>query len=119
MAAPNIVNVSTITAKTSVQAVSTTPTDIVVNSSGSNTAVKLNTLVVSNINGTSSATITASIFRSSVEYKVAHVISVPAGATLIVLDKTTQVYLEEGDSLRLTASANSFLHAVASYEILA
>lgn len=119
MAAPNIVNVSTITAKTAVQAVTTSATDIVTNSSGSNTALKINTLIVSNVNGTSAATITASIFRSSVEYKIAHTISVPAGATLIVLDKTTQVYLEEGDSLRLTASSNSFLHAVASYEILA
>jgi hypothetical protein len=119
MAAPNIVNVATITAKTAVLAASTTPTDIVANAGSSNTALKINTLIVSNVNGSSAATVTASIFRSSVEYKVAHVISVPAASTLVVLDKTTQIYLEEGDSLRVTASANSFLHAVCSYEILA
>lgn len=119
MAAPNIVNVTTITAKTAVQAVSTTPTDIVTNSAASGTAVKINTLLVANVNGTAAATITASVYRSATEYKVAHVISVPAGATLVVLDKTTQIYLEEGDTLRLTASVNSYLHAVASYEILA
>lgn len=119
MAAPNIVNIATITAKTAVQAVSTTPTDIVTNSAASGTAVKINTLLVANINGTAAATITASVYRSTTEYKVAHVISVPAGATLVVIDKTTQIYLEEGDTLRLTASVNSYLHAVASYEILA
>jgi hypothetical protein len=90
-----------------------------VNSSGSSTVVKLNSLTVANVNGTSAATITASIYRSSTEYKVAHAISVPAGATLIVLDKASQIYLEEGDSLRLTASANSYLSAVCSYEIVA
>lgn len=118
MAAPNIVNVANIVAKTAVQAVTTTATDIVANAGSSNTVVKLNGLIVSNVNGTSAATITASVFRSSTEYKVAHVISVPAGSTLVVLDKTTSIYLEEGDSLRLTASANSFLHAVCSYEVL-
>jgi hypothetical protein len=98
MAAPNIVNVANITAKTAVQAVTTTPTDIVTNAGSSSTVVKLNVLQVANVNGTAAATITASIFRSATEYKIAHVISVPAAATLSVLDKTTSIYLEEGDS---------------------
>lgn len=119
MAAPNIVNVATITAKTAVQAVTTTPTDIVANAGSSGTVVKLNVLQVANVNGSAAATITASVYRSTTEYKIAHVISVPAGATLAVLDKTSSIYLEEGDSLRLTASVNSYLHAVCSYEILA
>jgi hypothetical protein len=119
MAAPNIVNIAVITAKTAVQAVSTTATDIVANAGSSNTSVKINDLMIANVNGSAAATITASIFRSSVEYKLAHAISVPAGATLVVLDKTSSIYLEEGDTLRLTASVNSYLHAVCSYEILA
>ena len=118
MAAPNIVNVSNITGNTAVQAVTTTPTDVVTNSAASGTVVKINMLNIANVNGSAAATIIASVYRSSVEYKVAHVISVPAGASLVVLDKTTQIYLQEGDSLRLTASANSYLHAVCSYEIL-
>jgi len=118
MAAPNIVNVSTITAKTAVQAVTTTATDIVTNAGSSGTVVKINNLLVANVNGSSAATITASVYRSSVEYKVAHVISVPGASTLVVLDKTSSIYLEEGDTLRLTASTNSYLHAVCSYEVL-
>jgi hypothetical protein len=119
MAAPNIVNVATITAKTAVATPTTTPADIVSNAGGSNTALKINSLIIANVNGSNPATITASVFRSSVEYKIAHVISVPAGATLVLIDRTSQIYLEEGDTLRLTASINSFLHAVCSYEILA
>lgn len=118
MAAPNIVNVATITAKTAVLAVSTSATNIVENEGSSGTVVKLNVLQIANVNGSSAATITASVYRSTTEYKIAHVISVPAGSTLSVIDKTTSIYLEEGDSLRLTASANSFLHAVCSYEVL-
>lgn len=118
MAAPNIVNVTTITGKTAVQAVSTAATDIVSNAATSSTVVKINSLVVANIDGTNSANITASVFRSSTEYKVAHTIAVPGGASLVVVDKNTSIYLEEGDSLRLTASANTRLHAVCSYEII-
>jgi hypothetical protein len=119
MAAPNIVNVSTITGKTAVLAPTTTPTDIVSNGAGSGQLFKIDSLVISNINGTSAANISASIYRSAAEYKLAHVINVPAQGSLVVISKDTMVYLEEGDSLRLTASVNSFLQAVCSYEIIA
>jgi len=118
MANPNIVNVTSILGKTAVLAVTTTPTDIVVNNSSSNTIVKINNLVVANIDGSNAAEITASIFRGSVEYKVAHTIFVPADASLVVIDKSTSLYLEEGDSLRLTASASNDLQAVCSYEVI-
>lgn len=118
MAAPNIVNVASITGKTDVLAVSTTPTSIVSNSAGSNTVIKINSLSVANANGTAPATITISFVRNATEYRLAHTISVPAGATLVALDKTNSIYLEEGDLLRMVASINSYLHAVCSYELI-
>ena len=118
MTAPNIVNVATITGKTAVQSVITVPTDIVINASSSGQLHKIDSLVISNINGTSVANVSASVYRGSVEYKLAHIINVPAQGSLVVISKDTMVYLEEGDSLRLTASANSFLQAVCSYEII-
>lgn len=117
MANPNIVNVTNILGKTSVQAVGTSAADIVVNSSGSNTIVKINTLNISNISG-SAANIIASVFRSGVEYKIVHNVSVPSAASFTAIDKPTSIYLEEGDSLRLTAGTGSALHAVCSYEII-
>lgn len=114
MAAPNIVNVATITGKTAVQAVGTSATAIVTNSSGSNKVLKVNALYVSNVDGTNNADITVDLFRSSVAYRIAFTVIVPADAVLDVLSKA--IYLEEGDSLRLTASVANDLEAVCSYE---
>jgi uncharacterized protein YajQ (UPF0234 family) len=116
MAAPNIVNVSTITGKTAVLAVTTAATDIVTNSAASGKVFKINSLIISNIDGTNSADITASLYRSTTQYYFAYTVTVPADASLILLSKDSQIYLEEGDSIRLTASANLDLQAVCSYE---
>ena len=114
MAAPNIVNVSSIIGKTAVQAVGTSATAIVTNSAASGKVLKVNALYVSNVDGTDNAEINVDIFRSSTAYHIGKTIVVPADATLDVLSKS--IYLEEGDSLRLTANAASDLEAVCSYE---
>lgn len=114
MAAPNIVNVSTIIGKTAVQTVGTSATAIVTNSGSSNKVFKINALYVSNVDGTNNAEITVDLFRSSTAYRIANTVVVPADASLDVLSKA--IYLEEGDSLRLTANAASDLEAVCSYE---
>ena len=114
MANPNIVNVTTITGKTAVQAVGTSATAIVTNSASSGKVLKVNALYVSNVDGTNAASVSIDIFRSSTAYHVAKTVSIPADATLDILSKS--IYLEEGDSLRLTASVDSDLEAVCSYE---
>ena len=113
MAAPNIVNVSSILGKTAVMAVTTTPTAIVTNSVA-NHVLKVDQILVTNINGTTNATVNVDLYRSTTAYRIAYLMTVPAGATLDILSRL--MYLEEGDSLRLTASANSYLEAIASYE---
>ena len=117
MAAPNIVNVATITGKTAVLAVTTSATAIVTNSAASGQVLKVNALYVSNVDGTNTADVNVDIFRSSTAYHIAKTVSVPADSTLDVISKS--IYLEEGDTLRLTASANTRLEAVCSYEIIA
>lgn len=114
MAAPNIVNVSTIYGKTAVQSITTNATAIVENTAGSGKVIKINLLTISNINGSSSADVTIDLYRSSTAYKLASTVAIPQDASLDVLNKS--IYLEEGDALRLTASANSYLQAVCSYE---
>jgi hypothetical protein len=114
VAAPNIVNVATITGKTAVQAVGTSATAIVTNSGSSNKVFKINALYVSNVDGTNNATVNIDLFRSSTAYHIAKTVTVPADATIDVMTKA--IYLEEGDSLRLTASAASDIEAVCSYE---
>ena len=116
MAAPNIVNVSTIIGKTAIQSVTTTITAIVTNSAASNKVFKINSLMVSNIDGANPADITVDLFRSSTSYKLTSTITVPADATLVVISKENSIYLEEGDSIRCQASANGDLQAICSYE---
>ena len=118
MAAPNVVNVSTITGRTDVQSVGTTAAAIATNSAASNLVYKINSLVVSNIDGVNDADVTVDLFRSSVAYRIASTITVPADATLVVISKDIGLYLEEGDSLRLTASAAGDLQAICSYEVI-
>jgi hypothetical protein len=114
MAAPNLINSTAIYGKTAVLAATTSATAIVTNSAASGKVLKINALYVSNIDASVNYTITMDIFRSSTAYRIGNVISVPAAATLDVISKS--IYLEEGDTLRLTASANSKLEAVCSYE---
>ena len=114
MANPNIVNVTTIYGKSAVQNVTTSPTAIVSNGSSSNTVLKLNALYIANIDGVNNATVDIELYRSSTSYYIAKTVTVPADASIDVL--TESIYLEEGDSLRLTASAASDLSAVCSYE---
>lgn len=116
MAQPNIINVSRILGNTAYQNVNTVAANVVANPASSNCVYKINTLIIANIDGTNSADITASIFNGGIENKIAHTVVVPADATLVLLSKDTSVYLQEGDYMRLSASANSRLWATCSYE---
>jgi hypothetical protein len=65
------------------------------------------------------ADVTVDLFRSSISYKIASTITVPADASLVVISKENSIYLQEGDSLRCAASANNDLMAVCSFENIA
>lgn len=117
MAAPNLIGATTINGKTAGQAITTSATAIVSNASSSGKLLKINSLYISNINGTASADVTVDVYKGgATAYRLAYLITVPAKSTLNVIAKDVQVYLEENDSLRLTASSNSYLEGVCSYE---
>lgn len=114
MSAPNIVDVATITGKTAVQLCGTSATAIITNAAASGKVLKVNALLAGNIDAAVAYDLTVDLFRSSVAYRFIATVSIPAKSTLDVLGKS--IYLEEGDSLRLTASAASKIEVVASYE---
>lgn len=114
MAAPNIIAPSAIYGKTAVLAITTSATAIVTNAGASGKALKVDQLLITNVNGTANATVNVDIYRSSTAYNIAYLMTVPAGATLDIV--SSRIYLEEGDTLRLTASVNSYLQGVCSYE---
>jgi hypothetical protein len=118
MAAPNIVNVAGITGKTALFSLTTSTQSIITNSTGSNTAVKVGNIIVSNVNGSNPATVNFWVTRSGTNYYIAYAISVPAGTTFVAMDKSTSIYLEEGDTLQAVASINSYLQTVVAYEVI-
>lgn len=116
MANPNIVNVSTINGNTTVQSITTSPTAIVENLASSGKVYKINTLIISNIDGTNASDITVDLYRNTTAYKIINTVSVLADTSFTALDKTLALYLMEGDALRLTAGNNSRLQGVCSFE---
>jgi hypothetical protein len=124
MANPNIVNVTTIYGNTSTLLISSTAnpfaTALVNNAASSGKVYKINSIVVSNVDGSAAADITISIFSQDdlggTGTAIASTISVPADTTLIVTDKTTAFYLLEDKSLGATASAANDLVVTCSWE---
>lgn len=121
MAAPNIVNVSTITGKTAVVDLSTTnATAVVSNAASSGKVFKVNSLYVSNVDGTNAADITISLYAEDdiggTATEIVKTVSVPADATLVVISKDSAIYLEEDKSIGATAGVANDLKIVCSYE---
>jgi hypothetical protein len=121
MAAPNIVNVTTITGKSAtVDLTTTSATAVVSNAAASGKVFKINSLVVSNVDGTNAADITISYYSEDdiggTATQIVSTVSVPADTTLVVIDKNTSIYLEEDRSIGATASAADDLKVLVSYE---
>jgi hypothetical protein len=120
MSAPNVVNVATITAKTVQVAVGTSATALLSNAASSSKVFKVNMLIITNIDGSSAADVTVNLYPQDdiggTGVAIASTISVPADSALIVLDKSTAIYLEEDKSLGGIASAAGDLVATISYE---
>ena len=130
MAAPNIASLTTITGKTTYLTPSgTTAVVLLQNAASSNTVLKINQIVVANVDGTNAVDATVSIYSNGgvaqgsapsggTAFPIASTISVPADASLIVVDKTTGIYLEENTSISITSGTASKLTFSVSYEIL-
>lgn len=121
MAAPNVVNVSTILAKTAYATPSgTTATVLLANAASSGKVFKINTIMAVNIDGSSAMYTTIAINTaaagSGTSYSLASTITVPANASLIVSDKSSAFYLEEDKSILVTSSTGSKLTYIVSYE---
>lgn len=120
MAAPNIVNVSTIIGKTTALTPSaTTATVLLANAAASGKVLKINSLIVAN---SDSGAVNATVARNSAANGsgtaslLINDLGVPASAALIVIDKTTSFYLQEDESIVVTAGTANMLTFTVSYE---
>lgn len=123
MAAPNIVNVATITAKTAYATPSNTSANVLLaNAASSGKVFKVNMIIAANVDGTSAYDATVSVNTaaagSGTSYPLASTVSIPPDASLIVSDKSTSFYLEEDKSIVVTSSTASKIAYTVSYEEL-
>jgi len=123
MANPNIVNIAAIYGNNASVALSTTSaTSLVSNAASSGKVFKINAIIVANVDGSTAADITINKYSAAAlggtAFPIASTISVPADATLIVLDKTTSIYLKENESIGATAAVANDLVVTCSWEEL-
>jgi hypothetical protein len=121
MANPNIVAVTDIRGRTVVASLTTTNSTLVVeNVAASGKVFKINSLIVSNVDGSVAADITINLFSEDniggTGTQIVSTVTVPANASLVVITKDTSIYLEEDRSIGATASAASDLKVVCSFE---
>jgi hypothetical protein len=121
MAAPNIVNVSAIYGKVvTADLTSTSAISVLSNAASSGKVFKIDSLVVANIDTANAVNITVNHYSAAAlggtATPIASTISIPANSSLIVIDKTTMIYLEENMSIGATAGTSSKLKVVCSYE---
>ena len=129
MANPNIVNVTQIYGQTNYLTPANTSTLVLIaNTSGSGNVFKVNQIVAANTSNTAanasvllytSGAVTSGnlvVTSSSNAFAVASNISVPAYASLIVVDKTTATYLLENTAFIVASGTNNAITFSVSYE---
>jgi len=129
MANPNLINSSSITGNTTYYVPSvTTAVVLLPNAAASGIVNKINNIVVANTTA-AVATATVSIYTNGAvaqgsapsggtAYPIIYQISVPVNAAIIVVDKSTAFYLQEGTSISITSGTASALTYTVSYEAI-
>ena len=129
MANPNLINVSSITGNTTYFTPSgTTAVVLLANASGSGTVNKINNVIAANVTGTA-ASATVSIYTNGAvaqgsapsggtAYPIIFQVPVPANAAVVVVDKSTAVYLQENTSISVTSGTASAVAFTTSYEVI-
>ena len=132
MANPNIAGASTTIygVTTYLTPGGTTALVLLPNAASSGQVMKINQIVAANVNGSAAVTATVSIYTngavaqgsapsSGTAYPIASAVSVPPTASLIVVDKTSALYLMEGSSIIVTSGTASGITYTISYELIA
>lgn len=129
MANPNLFSATTASGTTTYLTPGGTSALVLVpNAASSGQVFKINQIVVANTTGTA-ANATVSIYTNGAvaqgsapsggtAYPIISAVSVPGNASLIAVDKTTAVYLQEGTSISVTSGTTSALTFTISYEVI-
>jgi hypothetical protein len=130
MANPNLLAATTASGTTTYLTPSaTTAVVLVPNAASSGQVFKINQIVAANVNGSAAVNTTVSIYTNGAvaqgsapsggtAYPIISVASVPQNASLIVVDKTSAIYLMEGSSITVTSGTASGITYTISYEVI-
>ena len=130
MANPNIAAASSILGTTTYLTPSGTSAVVLLpNAASSGQVFKINQIVAANVNGTNAVDTTVAIYSNGgvaqgsapsggTAYPIASTVSVPADASLVVVDKTTAIYLMENQSITVTSGTASGITYTISYEVI-
>ena len=119
MAAPNVVNVTSIYGKTVGAALGTSSADIL--TCATDKLLKINSIIVASIDAANNADVDVIFYNAdnTTGYHLAKLVTVPSKSTLVVLGKDAPIYLEEGDKIQANgAAASGDLEIIVSYEEL-
>ena len=130
MAAPNILALNTATGKTTALTPSGTSAVVLLqNPANSGKVFKVNSLIVANNSGSTATNATVSYYTNGgvsqggspsggTAFPISNAVTVPVSASLIVIDKTTEYYVEENASIIIITGVGSNLTFTISYEEL-
>lgn len=129
MANPNIVNVTTIYGNTTYYTPSgTTAVVLLANAAASGVVNKIDNVVAANVTAVT-ATATVSIYTNGAvaqgsapsggtAYPIIFQIPVPGNSAVVVVDKSTAFYLQEGTSISVTSGTSNAITFTTSYEAI-
>lgn len=130
MTTVNIANATSIIGTTTFFTPTGTSAVVLLPNSATSAAVyKINQIVAANVNGSAAVNTTVSIYSNGAvaqgsapsggtAYPIASTVSVPPSASLVVVDKTSAIYLMEGQSIIVTSGTASGITYSISYEII-
>ena len=116
MALPNILVATSVIGRTTYSNVTTSLANVVQNSSASNKSLRIINLSLAGIDSLIAPNVTVAVVRSNVLNYIVANITIPIKSTVIILGKENNIFLEEGDDLRIMASSNNMTWATISYE---
>jgi len=122
MANPNIVSVTSIYGSTSyLVPTGTSATTWTALTPSANTVNKIESMIACNVTG-NAATVTVSVNSATggggTAYRLTYQTSVPANSSLLVVDKSTMIYVGESQSVVVTSGTANAIEMVAALEAI-
>jgi len=120
MAAPNLLSLTTINGKTATLAITTSAQTLVNNAAASGKLIKVDSIYVTNVDGTNAATVTVNHYSqddvAGTATALASTLNVAPDSTVVLVTRDAPIYLEEDMSITVTAGTANDLEVLVSYE---